>query len=135
MSEILVSEDSATEQIGIMLDFYDIDPYFLPDEQKNIVEAYTRKLIKAIMKGRFEITEKDGKPVMTQHLESGTTIVYKTIKGSNREELAKVKEGNHYGRVYALLGAMSGIGKDAFSNLEGTDLLTAEAFGMLFLQA
>lgn len=131
----MISEESATEQIGIMLDYYDIDPDFLPDEQRKIVEAYTRKLIKAIMKGRFEITEKDGRPVMTQHLESGTTIVYKTIKGSNREELAKVKEGNHYGKIYALLGAMSGVGKDAFSNLEGTDLLTAEAFGMLFLQA
>jgi hypothetical protein len=131
----MISEEIAVEQAGILLDYYDIDPEDLPDDQQKIVDTYTRKLIKAIMRGRIEIKEIDGAPAITQFTKAGSTIAYGILGGKAREETSKVKDGNHYGKIYALLGSMSGIGKDAISALEGPDLTTAEALGMLFLQA
>jgi hypothetical protein len=135
MSKQIINEEVATEQAGIMLDYYDIDPEDLPEDQQKVVETYTRKLIKAIMKGRVEIKEVDGKPAITQFTDGGSTIEYGVLSGKAREETSKVKDNNHYGKIFAMLGSMGNVGKDGISALEGPDLTTAEALGMLFLQA
>ncbi|NIP56142.1 hypothetical protein GWN42_31380 [candidate division KSB1 bacterium] len=132
-----ISEESAREQVAILLDFYDIDPEYLPSDQANIVNTCIRKLTKSIMTGRLEIAKNDNnRPEVTQLTNSGEEINYGVLSGKHREETSKVeKENNHYGKIYAMLGSMSGLGRSAISQLEGPDLTTAEALGLLFLQA
>lgn len=132
-----ISEESAREQVEILLDFYDIDPEHLPSDQANIVNTCVRKLTKSIMAGRLEVTkDENNRPNVTQSTSSGEEISYRVLSGKHREETSKVeKENNHYGKIYAMLGSMSGLGRSAISQLEGPDLTTAEALGLLFLQA
>lgn len=133
--EIKISDESAQEQIDILLGYYDIDAKSLPKDQANIVITVSAKIRKAIMRGDCEIQEVDGEPIVIQTTKKGSILKYGVITGKSRTEMSKTEDRDHYGKIFSMLGSLSGVGKDAIEGLKGPDLVLAEAIGMLFLQA
>ena len=125
-----ISKESAEISFESFLDYYDIDKEDLTDEEKLPFEQGKRRIIKAIRTGRLEITI-DDKLVITQNVKGGQTIEYQEVTGKAKMEMDKEK-GN-YGKVYALLGSLSGLGGGAFKKLSGKDLSLAETLGAVFL--
>lgn len=134
-----ISAEVARQQLSIMLDYYEIDgESFLDENQSNIFSQTCERLKKAIMKGRLSITSKDGIEVK-QHLKNSYAgevkiLDYAEIAGKHKTSMGKHKDTDHYGRMYALLGSLTGMGDAAIRSLKGPDLSTAECLGFLFLQ-
>jgi hypothetical protein len=131
----IISKENADEQLQIILDYYDIDASALPEKQASIVETVGLKIVKAIMRGDCEIKDVDGEPMVIQTTKKGSDLRYGVITGKSRTEMAKTTDNDHYGKIFSMLGSLSGVGKDAIESLKGPDLVLAEAIGMLFLQA
>lgn len=142
MSETMISEEMAIQQLNLVLDYYDIDPDDFKDLQvddNSAVIAYERiisKLKKAIKRGKLEIKEDDNRPFITQYLDrelkgNVKELRYKPITGNAKMEMDKYKENT--GKLYGLLGVLSGVSKTEIQKLEGRDLALAEYIGALFL--
>lgn len=145
MSEVVklnvISEENAEDQIKELFDYYDID---LEDyaglkikgtDTKKALEVSRRKIIKAIKKGRLEISNGEEGFIITQTLKgtysSMTQLQYKPISG--RAKVAMDKYEGDDARMYGLLAAMSGVEAGNIQALVGPDLSTAECLGGFFL--
>lgn len=134
--EFKLSEESAETQIDIFCDYYDIDRNELPESQAEAVDTSIKKISRAIRYGTVEISlNDDDDAVVTQIVQtkdgSETKIVYGVLSGKNKKAMSKQED---YGKIYSLLGSLSGLGETAISKLKGAHLSVAECIGMLFLQ-
>lgn len=129
MADFILSEESAAEQLELFMDYYDVDMNDIPTAQRDAVDIACRKVSKAIRRGKIEIRNTDGLQVVQMVKE--TELVYGELTGR-----AKIAMGDKtdYGKIYALLGSLSGAGETAIQKLKGADLSIAECIGMLFLQ-
>jgi hypothetical protein len=100
---------------------------------KEQFDTARNKLIKSIMKGRLEIKEDEGLKVK-QSLRSGETLEYSELCGKHKLAMKGKKDGDHFGRIYAILGSVTKAGEAAISKLTGVDMSVAECLGFLFLQ-
>ena len=136
-ADYILSNEVAQEQLDLMLDFYDIDPEenSIDEAQEKGVKTAFVKLRKAIRLGVIEIKETDGKLQVKQNFykDKEKSIEYKTLTGQAKIGMGKKGDKDFHGRMYALLGYLSGLGERAILNLEGKDLSVAECLGMLFL--
>lgn len=126
-----ISKESAQKTLDLFFEYYEID------HEKEALLANFPALTSAIQKGRLEIAVEDGVLVVTQHLkfppgEVGS-YVYGEISGKNLLAMKSKAEGDHYGRIQALLGSLSNLGENAIIKLKGPDMSLANAIGMLFL--
>ena len=98
------------------------------------MKAAHARLLKAVRKGRLEIKE-GGQVVQTLANPPGdmATITYGELTGKAKLEIDKKGAAEHHGRMYALLGALSGLGDRAISSLRGIDLSVAECLGLVFM--
>lgn len=141
MIETLISEENAQEQIEALFDYYDID---LDDytglqikgtETKKALEVSKKKLIKAIKKGRLEISNGEDGFIITQTLRGNYSslkeLKYKPISG--RAKVAMDKYEGDDARMYGLLAVLSGTEAGQIQALTGPDLSTAECLGGFFL--
>lgn len=129
-NENLLSEESAKEQLDLLLDFYDVDLMSLDEEGKlkNIIE---RKLIKAIQEGRVEIDNNEDCFQVKQNLRDGTTFVYNELTGMAKVQMDRFK-GQHE-RLYGLLAMLSKKPIEKIQKISGPDLSIAEYLGLIFL--
>ena len=127
----VLSEESAAEQIDLFMEYYEVDLEDIPEALADGVAAAKAKVEKAIRKGRVEIRDGEGLEIMQKINGGKSEVVYGELTGK-----AKIAMGDKtdYGKIYALLGALAGIGETAIQKLRGADLSTAECIGMLFLQ-
>jgi hypothetical protein len=134
-----ISATVAQQQLDELLDYYEIDgESFIDENQSNIFSQTCERLKKAIMRGRLSISGKDGIEVK-QHLKNSyagevKVLDYAELAGKHKTSMGKHKDTDHYGRMYALLGSLTGMGEVAITKLKGPDLSTAECLGFLFLQ-
>jgi hypothetical protein len=143
--DMQISKETAKDQLDQLLNYYDLDP----DDYKEIqvdgnsagiaIDVSIKKITKAIMKGRLEITLDDnGRPFVVQHLvgryKSVDKLTYKPITGSAKVEMDK-RKGESNSKLYALMGSLSGEGAEIIQALEGPDLSLVESLGGLFLMA
>jgi len=147
MSDPKLSKETATEQLEILLDYYDIDDSdFIDDETGEVspaVASIKRKLIKALSKGRLELEFDDNGQFtgyVFQHLEGTykkleSPVKYKKLGGAAKVATKEAGENNKYGKVYALMGSLCGFGSAAMIKLDGPDSLAMENLGLLFLLA
>ena len=84
------------------------------------------------MKGILEIKTED-EFLIIQTLKNGTRLEYVEITGKAKVMMDKEK-GNH-GKMYALLGSLSGLGSKALKDMKGVDVSLAETLGFFFLLA
>lgn len=144
---LAISEDSAREQLGIFFDYYEIDPSNVGggENAQEIFESTVDRIIDAVRKGRVEIIESENGLVIRQtlkHVRAGakqgdsaiTTIDYKEISGAAKDAMKHKKETDHYGRIHAMLGYLSGIGENSIKSLRGVDMSISECIGVLFLK-
>lgn len=131
-----LSKESAAAQLQVMFDYYEIDLADLPEEQQPAVRNAEMKLVKAIRNGRLEIKPgDDGVVSIVQTVKNGETLDYGEVNGEAKVAMGLKKDGDSYGKAYALMGSLCGGGEAVIMKLKGKDLSTAEALGILFMQA
>jgi hypothetical protein len=131
--EAKISEESAQAQILSLLEFYQIDVETMGPDQKKAVDTSLAKVTAFVRQGMVDIQA----PKVIQHLRTPpgavSAIEYGEVTGKNMVAMDGRSTDDIYGRIYALLGSVSGLGEDAFRALKGIDLSVAENLGMLFI--
>lgn len=133
-SKYILTKENAKNELQKMLDYYEIEIDELEDDdlKKAIQQGYDR-LVKAVRLSRLEIKIEDGIKII-QKLRDGTKVIeYREIDGKAKTEMAGKKVDDNYGKAYALMGALSGLGESAIKNLKGVDLSLCEVLGLIFL--
>lgn len=134
-----ISKEVAAQQLQELLDYYELDEdCFVDEDQSNVYLRTCERLKKAIMRGRLSITNEDGikiKQILKNSYDGDIKeFDYSELAGKHKLSMGKKKDGDHYGRMYALIGSLTGMGEAAIGKLKGPDLSTAECLGFLFLQ-
>jgi hypothetical protein len=134
-----ISEEKALKDFQSLLDYYDMEPDDLKDikvDQGDVMQSfeYTKKrIVRAITKGRIEIKNEGGRPIIVHHLTGQEKkLEYKPVSGKAKLEMGKI-ESNNNERLYTLMGVLCGEGKTTIQGLEGPDLSLVEVLGNLFL--
>ena len=136
--KILISEDSAIEQLEILMEYYDIDKNDIEiEEGAEAVQTLMNGLVRAIRKGRLEIkVDSDLKLIVTQHLKhppGDIDIVNYSIVGQKaRLAMDRVKSTKEQERMCAFMGSLSGLGVQGVSGLVGADMGTMNRLATLF---
>jgi hypothetical protein len=134
-AEYKISEEAAQEQIREFLDFYDVGVDDEAEEAKvqeraldKVADYYRRGLVE---NGR----DKDGGLTVIQHLDTGETLTYATIRPKYKKITDRYKRDEYVQKTYALMGALSGLG-DKISDLKSPlDQAVVEALSTLFFLA
>ena len=131
-----ISEESATKEIQKILDYYEIDiEKDFDDEYRKVFDQSLSKAIKAVRLGRLSIKIDNEGIKITQSLKSGsTTITYREIDGVAKIATRSVGKDDSFGKLYEIMGSLSGLGSDAITKLKGVDLSLCECLGAIFLQ-
>jgi len=128
--ENILSEESAKEQLNLLLNFYDVDLESL-DEEGKLKKVVERKLIRAIRQGKVEIENDTEGFVVKQNLSSGTQFIYRELTGMAKVQMDRYK-GQHE-RLYGLLAMLSKKPIEQIQKISGPDLAIAEYLGLIFL--
>lgn len=130
-----ISEENAEQELQRILDYYDIDADDFVDEARQSFEGISKRLVKAFMKGRLEFDFKKGiiKQKLIRPPGDVDTITYQEVSGRAKISMGKHKTNDVNNRMYELLGALSGLGRNAILNLKGSDLGLAECLGFVFI--
>lgn len=144
MTDEVLSQEVAEEQIQTLLDYYDIDfeDPNLDEDELRAAKSAARKLTRAVRKGGVEIKEEDdglAVYITLRHPPKNVTnpVRFREIDGKAKIAMKDVKSATDYhGRIYKMMANLS---SDALSYpkviaLKGTDLATVECLGLLFLQ-
>lgn len=134
MDEKILSEESAETQVQSFLDFYELDRDAVPTSTRENFDTCVKKIISATRKGRLEFRD-EGIVVQTLKRPPGQikTITYSELSGKAKQAAGKFDSNDAFGRMYALLGSLSGLGAKAISNLKGVDVSLAECLGHVFM--
>ena len=132
----VLSEDTALEQFEIIEEYYDLEEPQDKD-QKVAYNAIKGKLLKAIQKGRITINVEGGLKI-TQNLvgkygDMEPFLIYGELSGRAKKVMSKTSDNDHHGKIYLLLGALTGYGAKLIEELKGVDHVVAESLGLLFL--
>ena len=144
-SNYILSKEAAESEVKKILKYYELDIDDIEDkEQKKFIKANYDRLIKAARLGRLEVKIEKGISVI-QHCRLfdekgnsnalGEIITYKEINGEAKSATAGKEATDFYGRIYAVMGSLSGIGEDGIKKMRGVDLSLCEVLGAIFLSA
>lgn len=135
-SKFKVGAEAAREQLNVLYEYYEIDFDDLPVKLKTVLEATDKKLLKSVRMGRVEISLDDKNIIkVIQHIRNGEPLVYREIDGAAKVAMGNKDEQDAYGKAYALMGALCGLGEAAITQLKSHDLSVVECLGTVFLQA
>ena len=136
MPEYKLGEEAAREQLDQLYAYYEIDFDDLPEDLSRVMRATDKKLVKAVRLGRVEVTLDDkGIIQVTQNLRNGAPLVYREIDGQAKVAMGSKDDKDAYGKAYALMGSLCGLGETAITQLKSHDLSVVECLGTVFLQA
>lgn len=132
--ELKIGEKAAHDALMLWLNYYDIDIDAIEDKNTmKSAETILNKIVKFIRLGKIHIKLENG-IVITQLLESKQTLEYKGIGAENKIAMDGYEDKDHYKRIYALLGSISGSGEAAILKLKEIDMSVAECIGFVFSQ-
>lgn len=136
-SKYILSKDAAEKVVNSIVDYYEIDIDEIEDkEQKKFIKANYDRLIKAARLGRLEVKLEKGIEVIQNFRDKSIEpIVYKEIDGNAKSATAGKETTDFYGRIYAVMGSLSGIGETGIKKMKGVDLSLCEVLGAIFLAA
>jgi hypothetical protein len=128
-----MSDEEIKEQIDLLLDFYDLE---IQDESP--LKSLSEKLIGFVRKGRIEIVLTDGKPNIYQHLKLSyknmtSPLQYGVLRGLNKLSMKDSSANDAYGRIYSLVGSLTGYTSGQIALLEGADHSVMECVGAFFM--
>ena len=143
--EDIISKEMAEEQLELLFDHYEIDDLAeemaAAGEEKATAQAetLTRKLIKAIQRGRLEITDGADGFKITQRLEKPvgqvTEIQYGEVTGAAKVTIKGGDKRSPFQTSYDFLAAVSKQTPATFHRMSGKDLSTAECLFAVFTMA
>ena len=130
----VMTKESAKNELKKMLDYYEIDIDEIEDKdlKRAILQGYDR-LVKAVRLGRLAVKIEDGIKILQTLRDGATVIEYREIDGTAKTERAGKAADDNYGKAYALMGSLSGLGEGAIKKLKSVDLSLAEVLGLIFL--
>ena len=132
--DYLLSKKNAELELEKMLDYYEIDIDDIEDKDlKKAIKAGYDRLVKAVRLGRLEIKLDDGIKVIQKLRDGSEKLEYREIDGVAKTEMAGKQESDYYGKSYALMGSLSGVGEAGIKKLKSVDLSLAEVLGLIFL--
>jgi plasmid stabilization system protein ParE len=133
-NKFILSKESAANELKKLFDYYEIDIDEIEDKdlKKAIQQGYDR-LIKAVRLGRLKVNIDGGIKVIQTLRGSSETIEYKEIDGTAKTQMDGKARDDYYGKSYALMGSLSGLGEAAIKKLKGVDISLAEVLGLIFL--
>ena len=133
-TENIISQEAAEAQTDLLLEFYDID-----EEDSAGVTNAVKTLQKVIKRGHLSIDENDEGEVhctMTVTRPKGEmpgTITFGVVGGRCKKAMKNCSDTDTYGRIYAMMGALSGLGESKIMSLVGRDLGVVHSLGLVFL--
>lgn len=139
-TDFQISEESATDQVVELLDYYDIDVDRLTEGEDRAGSALEKALDHVrdgFRSGRLELVrDNTGKLTVVHHLKgAGEPLVYQEISAKAKLAMERFDPAAGYSRLYAFMGALCGIGKGAIEKLPPQDLALVEVLGTVFLTA
>ena len=136
MPEYKIGKEAAREQLDMLYDYYEIDFDELPKELGTALKATDLKLLKSVRLGRVEISMDEQNVIkVVQNIRNGDPLIYREIDGQAKVAMGDKDEKDHYGKAYALMGSLCGLGETAIIKLKSHDLSVVECLGTVFLQA
>ena len=136
MPEYKIGKEAAREQLDMLYDYYEIDFDELPKELGTALKATDLKLLKSVRIGRVEISMDEQNVIkVVQNIRNGDPLIYREIDGQAKVAMGGKDEKDHYGKAYALMGSLCGLGETAIIKLKSHDLSVVECLGTVFLQA
>ena len=136
MPEYKISVESAREQLDALYEYYEIDFDALPKDLGKALRATDLKLLKSVRLGRVEIgTDEKNIIKVVQNIRDGEPLIYREIDGKAKLAMGNKDENDSYGKAYALMGSLCGLGETAIIQLKSHDLSVVECLGTVFLQA
>jgi len=132
-----LSRESAEEQFNLFMDYYDIDPEDWADSLQVPFQTAKNRLIRAITKGNLSIEAGDPiriVQILIKPKGDTTELVYSEMSGRAKVAMKGKDETDTFGKIYALVGSLTGLGETAITRLTGADMSIAESIGLLFLQ-
>lgn len=133
MTNNTISAEVAKEQLDSLVEYYDIDIESDDVDQARARQSACDKVIRAIRAGRLEINKET--MVVVQTLKNDNKLTYRELDGKAKVEMGKRSNDDTHGKIYSLLGSLSGVGFNGITALKGKDLTLAESLGILFLLA
>ena len=133
-----ISEESASKQLAVLMEYYDIDKNDIEiEEGPEAVQTLINGLVRAIRKGRLEITvDSDNKLIVTQHLQHPPgdiiDINYNIVGQTARLAMDRVKSTKEQERMCAFMGSLSGLGGAGIGKLVAADMGTMNRLATLF---
>jgi hypothetical protein len=135
-SKYKLGKEAAREQLNTLYEYYEIDFDELPEELGKALRATDLKLLKSVRLGRVEISLDENSAIkVVQNIRHGEPLIYKEIDGKAKVAMGGKDEKDHYGKAYALMGSLCGLGESAITQLKSHDLSVVECLGTVFLQA
>lgn len=128
--EYKLSEESAKEQLDLLLDFYDVD-LFSVDKTGEMKETIERKLVNAIRQGKLEIENTSEEFLVKQNLRNGKQFVYHELTGMAKVQMERFKGQTE--RLYGLLAILSKKPITEIQKFSGSDVSIAEYLALIFL--
>ena len=136
--KLRISEEMASEQLSVLMEYYDIDKNDIEiEEGPEAVQTLINGLVRAIRKGRLEIkVDSDGKLLVMQHLQHPpgdiAVINYNVVGQKARLAMDRVKSTKEQERMCAFMGSLSGFGSQGVSGLVAADMGTMNRLATLF---
>jgi hypothetical protein len=133
-----LSNESAIAELDRFMNYYEIDVTGVgeeaPDDFVEMIAPAVKRVVKAIRLGRLEVGEDGCTLIQTLRNPPGeaNTITYGEMSGKAKVAMKGKDINDHFGRMYSMLGSMSGLGENAIMGLKGVDLSLAESLGVLF---
>ena len=137
-SVIVISEEAASDQLELLLEYYDIDKNDIEIEQgPEALQTLMNGLVRAISKGRLEISlGAEGKLVVVQHLKyapgDATTIEYCIVGQKAKMAMDRVKASREQERKCAFMSSLAGLPAGGVDKLVSVDMGTMDRLATLF---
>ena len=133
VKDFSISEEVAGKQLQEFIDYYDIVIEDITDDPKLglMSDSSCRKLVRCIRQGRLELNA-DGTAVL--HFRDDSTVICRELDTTAKMEMGKRSEADYNGRLYAMMGSLTGIGIAGLRvKVKGPDLAMLESLGVLFM--
>ncbi|GHT58635.1 hypothetical protein FACS1894109_13180 [Spirochaetia bacterium] len=139
--EFILSEEVAEKEVKNFCRHYRINVAKFTN--KNVQDSLNQALDvlqDGYRRGLLENNEDDTGFNVIQHLvkdgpKGGTPITYRELAAKHKRSMDGYESTVIYERQQALLGVLSGLGKDVIGNFKGYDLHVSEALGSVFFLA
>lgn len=133
----ILSTESATAQLMDLLSYYDINLGLVEDEMaRKQLERQLDQIVDYIRRGKVEVRRtKDEKIEVVHHTEKKSELVYAEVNAAAKQAMDRHPVEARYGRLYAFMGALSGVGHEGIVLLGAKDLAIVDLLGSVFQAA